>query len=344
MVRPGWTAQLGAVLAAAVVALAAIGRPGAVAAPPAGLQLTAVSRLGSEEGEGGPALGLVADIAVDGHGRTYVLDALLSRVAVFAPEGRPLGYFGGEGSGPGELRHPAAVDVDAGERAYVLDRGNARIAVYERGAVSRVLPLDFGAEDLCHAGGRLYVLGERGGFLIHELAPGTGAVLRSFAPDPIARDPLLRGSRVNGYLGCGPRDELAFLPLLLPEVRRYSRSSGALVGSDPIPGYRAVRIRRHGRSSVFEAPEGGRHHVGASVVAHDGGWLVQIGFLRPGAQTQHELEGLQSFVLRDGDGMRRVTGEPPRLLVIRAGRALAALSDPFPQVREFRLLAGSTER
>jgi len=320
---------------AAAVALAVAGGPRRAAALP--VHLEPGVRLGGMA-DSGEAFGLVGDVAAHEDGRIFVLDVLLNRVLVFARDGGKLGSFGGPGRGPGEIDVPAALAVDTRGRVYVLDRGNARISVYEgqEGDLAPVapLPLDFNAEDLCLADGRLYALGERNGMLIHELSPNTGAPVRSFAPDAAAREPVMRGARSNGYLGCADgRDDIVFLPILLPEVRRYDVRTGALVGTDTIPGYRAVRIRRLGGGVAFEGPRDGPHHVGAGVIPINAGqWLVQTAFARPGAQSLHELESVRSYLLSPRDGVHEVTGEHPRLVSARGRTAFRADTDPHPLV------------
>jgi len=284
------------------------------------------------------AFGLVGDVAAHVDGRMFVLDVLMNRVSVFARDGRKLGSFGGPGRGPGEIDVPAALAVDTRGRVYVLDRGNVRINVYEgqEGDLAPVapLPLDFNAEDLCLADGRLYALGERNGMLIHELSPNTGGVVRSFAPDAAAREPVMRGARSNGYLGCADgRNELVFLPTLLPEVRRHDTRTGALLGTDTIPGYRAVRIRRLGGGVAFEGPKDGPHHVGAGVIPiNTSHWLVQTAFARPGAQSLHELESVRSYLVSPRTGVQEVKGAHPRLVSARGRRAFRTDTDPYPLV------------
>ena len=178
------------------------------------------------------------------------------------------------------------------------------------------------------------MLGERNGALIHEMSPETGSILRSFAPDPAARDPLMRGSRSSGYLGCADgRREIAFLPFLLPELRRYDARTGAVLGIDTIPGYRAVRIRRLGGGVAFEAPRDGPHHVAAGIVPIPGGqWLVQTAFVREGARSRHELEAIRSYLLPSSGPIRAVAGDQPRLVSAYGRVVFHAATEPHPRV------------
>ena len=107
---------------------------------------------GAGEGGGGAALGELdspTGVAVDARGRVLVAERRNHRVTVFAAPastadalagcggcgsagaaaGVAEGWLGlGEGSGPGQLRHPRGVAVcPAGGRVYVADYGNHRV-------------------------------------------------------------------------------------------------------------------------------------------------------------------------------------------------------------------------
>ena len=175
------------------------------------------------------SFGLVGDVALASDGRTFVLDALNQEVGVFSRSGARSALLGHRGAGPGEFMGPVALAWDeAGTGLYVLDERRQGIDVFDAadGGWRRTIPLDFQAGDLCFISGRLYVLGGRGGFILHEVAPADGRVLRSFAPDAASEDILLRGYRAGGYLGCSPSGEIAFLPSLRPEVVRFSAQTG----------------------------------------------------------------------------------------------------------------------
>jgi DNA-binding beta-propeller fold protein YncE len=72
-----------------------------------------------------------ADIAFDGDGNIYVLDAGNQRIQKFGPDGAYLATIGRQGEGPGELQFPLSLDIDGGGYLYVPDMGNQRIQVYK---------------------------------------------------------------------------------------------------------------------------------------------------------------------------------------------------------------------
>lgn len=285
------------------------------------------------------AFGLVGDVAVGGDGRAFVLDVLHREVSVFSAAGERTRVLGRAGPGPGEFMGPVAFTLDnAGRGLYVLDERKQGLDLFDadQGTWRRTIPLDFHAADLCFVAGRLYVLGGRDGFLLHEVDPATGRVLRSFAPDDDSRDLLLRGYRASGYLGCAPDGEIAFLPSLRPEVLRFSAQSGDLLGIAPIPGYRPVRVRRVSGGAVqFDVPGGGSHDYGGSIVPLAGGdWLVQVGRLKHGTNSHHEFISVRSLRLSAGDGqIRPLSVRLPRVMAYVPEAAYAVETSPYPAVR-----------
>lgn len=285
------------------------------------------------------AFGLVGDVAVAGDGRAFVLDVLHREVSIFSASGERTRVLGRAGPGPGEFMGPVALARDdAGHGLYVLDERKQGLDFFDTGTGTwqRTIPLDFHAADLCFIDGRLCVLGGRDGFVLHEVDPATGRVLRSFAPDVESRDLLLRGYRASGYLGCAPHGEIAFLPSLRPEVLRYSARSGELLGTAPIPGYRPVRVRRISGGAVqFDVPGGGTHDYGGSILPLAGGdWLVQVGQLKRGTNSHHEFVSVRSLRLSAAEGqIRPLSVQFPRLMASAPAAAYAVETSPHPAVR-----------
>ncbi len=335
-----------------VVAAGATLRPRQAALEPAEeLRWRETARIGTSDEKGPVAFGVIGDLLSDGKDRIFALDVVNKRIVTLSTTGTVPKVFGREGRGPGEFADPVALASD-GARLYVLDRANQRIDVLSaEAALVRLgsFAPDFPAEDMCVLEDRLFVLGERQGWLIHELDRSRGRVLRSFARDTAAADLLLTSYRASGYLLCGPGDELTFLPMLRPDVQRFSASTGALLGVADIPGYLPVRVRRLSNRSVqFYARRGEHDFASAIVPLPDGGRLIQVGRLRRGATTRHEFESLRSYEISARDyQIREIAAPLPRILATYGTTALAAVTDPYPAVRVLNLTPrrkGSHER
>jgi hypothetical protein len=312
------------------------------------LQWREAARFGTE-GEGPLSFGVIGDVAVGHQGEIYALDVLRKRVSALTPDGRALWRFGREGHGPGEFTDPVAVAAAEGGRLYVLDRANQRIEILRvtPATATRVdaIPLDFAAEDMCVSDGRrVFLLGARRGRLLHELDPSSGRIIRSFAHDTAAADLLMQSYRTSGYLLCAPGNELALLPLLRPEVQRFSAESGALLGTVKIPGYHAVRVRRLSDGSVQFYTKGGPHDYASSIaLLPDGRPIVQVGRLRRGG-SRHEFESLRSYEISWRDNVARgISSALPRIVTLHGDTAVTALTDPFAAVGILHL-AGRTPR
>lgn len=285
--------------------------------------------------------GLVGDVAVAADGTAYVLDVLANQVGVFAPSGERTRVLGREGRGPGELMGPVSIAVDPRGDLLVLDERNQRVESFSGsdGRWLRSFPLDFHPRDLCFVEGRLYVLGARGGRLIHEVSPEDGRVARSFAPDPESSNALLAGYRAGGYLGCGPGDEIAFLPSLRADVVRYSAPSGAVIGTARIPEHRGVRVTPTADGGMmFDVPDGGRNYYASSIVPlASGDRLIQVGYLQPRSSTDHEFESVRTYLLSAADGeIRPLSDTIPRLMAARGDDFFAAQTTPHPAVAVLR--------
>jgi len=90
----------------------------------------------------GTQLSLPTDVALGKDGHIYVVDSGRHRVSMYDAAGQPLGHFGGEGKGDGELQGPVGIDLALDGTVYVADRGNQRLVAFSAdGKFQRALPL-----------------------------------------------------------------------------------------------------------------------------------------------------------------------------------------------------------
>ncbi|MFQ5946834.1 MAG: 6-bladed beta-propeller, partial [Anaerolineae bacterium] len=71
------------------------------------------------------------DVAVDANGDVWVTDTGNKRLVKFAPDGTPLGQWGGGGPAAGEFQEPVGIALDESGRIYVADTWNRRIQVFD---------------------------------------------------------------------------------------------------------------------------------------------------------------------------------------------------------------------
>ncbi|MEZ4586736.1 MAG: hypothetical protein R2909_10080 [Gemmatimonadales bacterium] len=90
------------------------------------------ARLVAQIGEhpGGPLIGVIEALTIDGRGRLYALDADAGSVLVFDSTGALSRTLGRKGGGPGELRAPVGMALTPEGHLWVIDPGNGRLSVY----------------------------------------------------------------------------------------------------------------------------------------------------------------------------------------------------------------------
>lgn len=283
--------------------------------------------------------GVLGDVVADARGRLFALDVQRRSVLVLARSQDPPVWVGRAGHGPGEFVAPAALALDTAGGLLVMDAGAMRIEAYrtDDAGTKRTgsVPLSFAAEDIAVCDGRLFLLGSWNKFLIHEISRADGGIIRSFAPDSVGADDLMAGYRSSGYLACGPGAALTFLPMLRPDITRYSIMTGERIGELRIPGYEPVHVERTADGGLmFQSPKGRPHDRASSVVTlPDSTQLVQTGILETGATTRHEFSQVRSFLVSWKDlSIREIGTELPRIMGTLGDSVLVVETDPTPRV------------
>jgi len=86
---------------------------------------------GPDSRDSGTAFYKPADIALDGEGNLYVLDAGNHRILKMDPDGGLIASFGRKGQGPGELQFPDGLAVGPGGKIYVSDKGSNNVKILD---------------------------------------------------------------------------------------------------------------------------------------------------------------------------------------------------------------------
>ncbi len=101
--------------------------------------------IGEAEGADPYLFGQPAAMVLDPEGRIHVLDRQAREVRTFAPDGRHLRSFGGQGQGPGEFTSPDAMRILPDGRLVIRDQQGARFSLFDpEGAFLDAWPLRAG--------------------------------------------------------------------------------------------------------------------------------------------------------------------------------------------------------
>jgi 6-bladed beta-propeller len=85
--------------------------------------------VGDDE-ENDPLMGYISKVLADDQGRVFLLDAQLSQIYVYGPDGEFVQSFGAEGDGPGEFRKPQGMFFLSADRIAVTQMMPPKICVF----------------------------------------------------------------------------------------------------------------------------------------------------------------------------------------------------------------------
>jgi hypothetical protein len=273
--------------------------------------------------------GRISDIEEISGGRFVVLDGARGTVELFAADGRPLSSFGRRGTGPGQFMVPVALARDGDGSLLVLDRGSARLTILTIDGnslrLTRDTPLPFTPRSMCHVRGKLIILADQDGALLHELSLA-GELLRSFG---VRGDgsPLINALTALGKIACSDSaGMIALTPTTLGHVHIYS-VDGQLLRIVPIPGYSETIYDITGDYSVRpKTPASGFAHKTSSLHWMSSTRLfVQYGRI-PAGSAQLESRFLT------GDGETHYAPEWPEVVHVSDTRVYAVKSAPYPHI------------
>lgn len=221
-------------------------------------------------------LAMVADAAMDGQGRVFILDPSLPRVIVTDSQLRSLGYFGRRGSGLGEFRDPVSIGILADGRIAVLDRALGRITLFQvRDGGAEVRPQEtiqvgFLADAMCVLpGGRFLLHGFVAGSRLHVIG-ADGQRLRSFAPVAADRSHMAQTLLSRGRITCDTaRDEVLVSSRFLPAVESYRISTGQRTWEGRLEPFRAITIEDQGSQVSISSGSSGASLVTSQLATRD---------------------------------------------------------------------------
>ena len=249
---------------------------------------------GREDGEDYELLSFVADIATDGKGTIFILDAYpgtnapstTKTVHVIDMDANYLGSFGQAGEGPGEFRYPRFLMV-ADEGNTVLVAGSDRQVVVFKRTESGIFEFDknlrtsTGASAACLMRGHFYVVHyqQSSGHVIHKYTIDGDYVTGFGTPYEYDNPSVVRFMSNGASISCNEdHGVVAISPYSIPVIRAYNEEGDQLwvVRVDGIRN--GLEITESGRRTTFQSSGQSEKGIGFLSIseAFGDGWLYLI--------------------------------------------------------------------
>ena len=262
---------------------------------------------GREDGEDYELLGVVADIATDGEGTIFILDAYpgtnppttTKTVHVIDTDANYLGSFGRAGEGPGEFRYPRFLMV-ADEGNTVLVAGSDQWVVVFKRTESGTFEFD---KNLRTSTGASAACLMRGNFYIVRYEPSSGHVIHKYTMDgdyvtgfgtPYEYDnpSVVRFISDGARLACNEdHGVVAISNYSVPVIRAYNEE-GDQLWVVRVEGIRSgLEITESGRSTRFHgrARSERGHGILSISEAFSDGWLYLTASMELGDDRRRAL-------------------------------------------------------
>ena len=298
--------------------------------------LAGLSLVSAPEGVVGDddAFGSIAGLVLLGTGELVVSDGMNGRLKRYVG-GSHVGSFGRLGEGPDEFTGLGAIARTRGDTLIAVDSRRGRLVVFESPEDSLIrlhdVDLPFPATGVCTAAGRVFVLGRHDGMLVHETTVN-GGVLNSFG-EVQGSDPFEIAFNSLAEIACSAEpDVIAVVSRVLDRVRIFS-GSGASILEDSIPSFIAPSYERGPNFIRPMPPPLGYANVVAAAHWFGGDLLIQLR-TNPGDE-----DGLleSRWLSNDGTWSDRLPRWPKILAHTADGLVYAAVEDPYPVVRIYRV-------
>jgi 6-bladed beta-propeller protein len=300
-----------------------------------------------------PTFGYIRSVALDGLGRTYVLDEGQRALLAFSEQGELIGRVGRSGFGPGEFSAPTTVVVDHHDRVLVLDSRQRRISEFgwRGGRLVHVRDHRLGGDayQACLRGDSLFTVGRGNEDIISVyVRGGGGAYLRaaSFGTlqsgHPGFSNPIVRALRADALLVCQESSGTLFtVSIQMGEFQRFEglQGPGSLA---TIEGFAGIEMVIHGSSVENRLPRTGvADATRAAILTKQGTLLLAIGELEGAAAGRNVF---RAFRITETDLRGKTLAQARSEWVIGyvvGDRVACYRNDPAPAVRVLSGLAPS---
>ena len=250
---------------------------------------------GREDGEDYELLSYVADIATDGKGTIFILEAYpgtnapttTKTVHVIDAEANYLGSFGQAGEGPGEFRYPRFLMVADEGNTVLVAGSDQRVVVFKRTEggtfeFDKNLRTSTGASAACLMRGHFYVMRyqQSSGHVIHKYTMD-GDYVTGFGTPYEYDNPHIVNYMTNSesWLSCNEdHGVVAISHYLIPVIRAYNEE-GDQLWVIRVEGIRTgLEITESGSRTTSLPREGNRKGHGFLQIseAFGDGWLYLI--------------------------------------------------------------------
>jgi tripartite motif-containing protein 2/3/tripartite motif-containing protein 71 len=216
-------------------------------------ELRSVARIGADSGSG-IVFGRVHDVAIGPGERVYVLDGQASEVRVFTTAGEPVGRFGRQGRGPGDLDGAYALAFDGAGRLWVAEERNNRYSVFAADGKfieshRRPVQYSFTPGVLRFSkGGDLYELSTQGKRGVFRISAADSVALRHTSPLPAP-------NRMAFRKDAGGEQSLAIVPFSPRQIATVGSAGDAWVSSGD--AYRLAQLGPDGDTVRIIEKQGG---------------------------------------------------------------------------------------
>jgi len=308
--------------------------------------------IGSADGPSYAVFGRIADVALDGGGRIYVLDGFADEIRQFEPDGEFRRSFGGRGDGPTEFRDPIGMAFTSSGTLAVAMRASIKLFDVADSAVALVAMHRAGdippPRAMCVLGDHLVVRGwtDEDQRIVQMIAPD-GSRTRSFGTGYERGGSLVRSQLSRGPIACTndpPRVVVGYNEL--PLLQAYD-TTGVLQWEVSLPDFTPPRV-------IESVTDGGAPAVSTdvsrpadrllSLKSMPGGIVVAyVGRLGPADANRFQpIERIQGFAFsaEDGTGVRL---PDRRLLLMAAAPELLVGVDADPTEGYERIVVLTTD-